>query len=62
MYGNHHQFTKKTVLIFCSEGHFIATISINKMFVDFAFDKATFDDVVNSVADDVLALLAAEDN
>ena len=32
------------------------------MFVDFAFDKATFDDVVNSVADDVLTLLAAADN
>ena len=63
MYGNHHQFTKKkTFWFFCSEGRFIATISINKMFVDFAFDKATFDDVVNSVADDVLALLAAEDN
>lgn len=32
------------------------------LFVDFAFDKATFDDVVNAVADDVLAVLAAADN
>lgn len=32
------------------------------LFVDFAFDKATFDDVVNAVADDVLTVLAAADN
>ena len=32
------------------------------LFVDFAFDKATFDDVVNAVADDVLAVLASADN
>lgn len=32
------------------------------LFVDFAFSKATFDDVVNAVADDVLAVLAAAEN
>ena len=32
------------------------------LFVDFAFDKATFDDVVNAVADDVLAVLAAAED
>lgn len=32
------------------------------LFVDFAFNKATFDDVVNAVADDVLAVLAAAEN
>lgn len=32
------------------------------LFVDFAFGKATFDDVVNAVADDVLSVLAAEED
>lgn len=32
------------------------------LFVDFAFNKATFDDVVSAVADDVLAVLAAAEN
>lgn len=32
------------------------------LFVDFAFGKATFDDVVNAVADDVLSVLAIEED
>ena len=32
------------------------------LFVDFALDKASFDDVVNAIADDVLAALASADN
>ena len=32
------------------------------LFVDFAFGTATFDDVVNAVADDVLSVLAAEED
>ena len=32
------------------------------LFVDFAFGKASFDDVINAVADDVMSVVAVEED